>query len=106
MASKPGGQTSQPLQLVRICIYSDVCHNDFHSPSIFYLFFLNRILLFHAFWLLRISDVWLDRAFNTSTFTRTGSLLLVGLFMSVLQKVSKAVLRMVVGENEDQIQLS
>lgn len=73
----------------------------------FIFFFLNRILLFHAFWLLRISDVWLDRAFNiSSTFTRTGSLLLVGLFMSVLHKVSKAVLRMVVGENEDQIQLS
>lgn len=49
MASKPGGQTSQPLQLVRICIYSDVCHNDFHFPSIFYLFFFKQDTPFPCF---------------------------------------------------------
>lgn len=49
MASKQGGQTSQPLQLVRICIYSDVCHNDFHFPSIFYLFFFKQDTPFPCF---------------------------------------------------------
>lgn len=90
------------LQLLRICIYSDTCHSDFHFPSIFCLFFFNRILfIFHAFWSLRISELWLDHASTiSSTFRRTGSLLLVVLFMNVLHKVLKAVLSWVVGRRQ------